>query len=305
MKILITGATGFIGRPLTRSLVADGHEVIALTRNRIRAAAALGSGVTTALWDGRTTKGWEYLVDGLYAVINLAGENIAAVRWSDVKKRRITSSRLFAIEALAEAIRAAKRKPRVVLQASAVAIYGSRGVETLHEDSAPGTGFLASFNQEWEDAAKVFVELGVRTVWLRTGLVIGAGGGLLKTLSLPFKFFVGGPLGDGSQFMPWIHLADEVAAIRFLLTHDNAAGPFNLTGPNPLPGKVFLAQLGKALQRPSWLPLPASLARLLMGEMADELVLVSSRAMPRRLQEAGFTFKYTDLAEALDDIHKK
>jgi len=305
MRILITGATGFIGRPLVRTLVADGHEVTALTRSLKPARDALGSGVTVALWDTRSAKGWGALIDGMDAVINLAGENIAAVRWTESKKQRIIHSRLRAIEALAEAIGEAQQKPRVVIQASAVGIYGSRGDEILDESSGPGTGFMATFNREWERAANVFEQAGTRVVWLRTGLVLGPGGGLLKTLAVPFKLYVGGPLGDGRQYMPWIHLDDEVAAIRFLLGRDDLAGAFNLVGPTPPQGKAFLAALGRALHRPSWLPLPASLARLTLGEMADELVLMSSRAVPKRLLASGFEFRFTELERALADIFSR
>jgi len=305
VKIIVTGATGFIGKPLVESLAADGHEVIALTRSERKGRETLGESVTVAEWDGATAAGWGHLMDGADAIINLAGENIAAVRWTKGKKDRIKQSRLHAINGLAEAVRQAQNKPQLVIQASAVGYYGSRGEEELTENSPPGSGFLPEFNVEWEKSAKVFRDLGLRVTWLRTGLVLGRGGGLLSQLTVPFKFFVGGPIGDGRAWAPWIHLDDEIAAIRFLLAREDLDGAFNLTASQPERMKDLCRTLGKVMKRPSWLPFPAFAARALMGELADELLLVSVRVLPKRLEEAGFEFKYTDLEAALIDLMGK
>jgi len=299
MKILITGGTGLIGRRLAAELVADGHEVVVLTRRPER--ADLPPGVEAAGWDGRTSHGWGPLVDGDTALVNLAGENIAGGRWTTGQKKRIRESRLDAGRAVVEAVGKAPQAPRVLLQASAVGYYGPRGDAEVTEQSPAGKDFLASVCAAWEDSTAAVEERGVRRVVLRTGVVLDPEGGALPKMMLPFKLFAGGPAGDGEQWMPWIHAADEIAAIRFLLDQEDAIGPYNLTAPHPVTNGELSRALGKVLHRPALLRAPAFALRLALGEMAD-VVLTGQRALPRRLLEAGFRFRFPEIQEALRDL---
>jgi uncharacterized protein (TIGR01777 family) len=302
MRVIVTGATGLIGRALSGSLLADSHEVVAVTRNPQRAAEALGDQVVAVAWDGKTAAGWGERVDGADAVVNLAGESIAGLRWTVAKKRAMLQSRLDASAAVVEAVRQAKQKPRVVLQASAIGIYGPRRAEIIDEAAALGHGFLAGLAWHWEHSVSALPELGVRTVWLRTGIVLSLQGGALPPMVRAFKLFAGGTLGGGDRHFSWIHLADEVAAIRFLLARDDLGGRFNLVAPHALPHREFCRVLGRALRRPNWLPAPAFALRLLLGELADQALLTDQRVVPKRLLDAGFTFRYPDASTALAAI---
>jgi uncharacterized protein len=253
-------------------------------------------------WDGRTADGWGPLADGAHAIINLAGDNLAEGRWSEAKKNRILKSRLDAGAAVVEAVRGARQKPKVVVQASAVGFYGPRGDEEIDESSPAGQGFLADVVRAWEDSTREVEALGVRRVVIRSGLVLGRGGGVFPRLVLPFRFFAGGPLGSGRQWFSWVHLSDEVGAIRFLVEQEGLAGVFNLTAPNPLEEKDICRAIGKALRRPCWLPVPAFMLKLLFGEKAKETILEGQRVFPRRLVEAAFAFRYPDADAALPDL---
>ncbi len=299
--MVITGATGFIGRALCKELHGK-HEVVALSRDAESARQSLGDTATVVQWDAQTPAGWDCEADGAHAIINLAGENIASGRWSQARKSQILQSRLDAAQAVVEAVRGLRNRPKVVIQASAVGYYGAREDERLDEDSTPGEGFLAGVCQQVERSVEEFENLGVRCVVIRTGVVLGRGGGALPRLILPFRFYLGGHLGSGRQWFSWIGLDDEVGAIRFLMENVNLRGVFNLTAPNPATMKEFCQILGKVLNRPSWLNVPAFAARLALGEMADEMLLAGQRVLPRRLLAAGFSFKYPDLQKALSDI---
>lgn len=298
-RIIVTGASGFIGRALVRDLAANGYEVVALTRDPEKALARLPRAVTWAKWNGRTAAGWGGLADGARAIVNLAGDNLAEGRWTKAKKARILASRVDAGSAVAEAVRAAMTKPQVLVQASAIGFYGPAGDEDLDEGSPSGAGFLAGVVREWEDSTKAVESLGVRRAVIRSGLVLGKEGGAWPRLVLPFRFFVGGPLGRGRQALSWISLEDEVRAIRHLIEHDGLSGAFNLTAPGPLRQKEFCRVLGRALRRPCWLPVPALLLRLLFGEKAKETVLAGQRVVPRRLMASGFSFLHPDADSAV------
>ena len=304
-RILLTGATGFIGRALVQDLDAAGYETVILTRDPRTAPPASGRGIRFVKWDARTAEGWGPLADGARAIINLAGDNLAEGRWTKAKKARILASRMSAGAAVTEAARSAGVKPKVVIQASAVGFYGPRGDEELDEGSGGGRGFLAEVVRSWEDSTREVEALGLRRVVVRSGLVLGRGGGVLPRLVRPFRFFAGGPLGSGRQWFSWIHLADEVRAIRFLLEREDLAGCFNLTAPAPMPEKDLCRALGAATRRPCWLPVPSILLRLLFGEKARETLLSGQRVRPRRLQEAGFGFLFPEAREALPDLVRK
>lgn len=301
-RVLITGATGFIGRALAVELASGGYEVVALTRNLAKSARLFGKDVRSVYWDGRTADGWGPLADGALAIINLAGDNLAEGRWTGAKKNRILKSRLDAGAAVCEAVRSARQKPKVVVQASAVGFYGPREDEEIDESSPAGRGFLADVVRAWEDSTREVEALGVRRVVIRSGLVLGRGGGVFPRLVLPFRFFAGGPLGSGRQWSSWVHMSDEVGAIRFLVEREGLAGVFNLTAPNPLEEKDICRAIGKALRRPCWLPVPVFVLKLLFGEKAKETILEGQRVFPRRLAETAFAFRYPAADAALAEL---
>ena len=304
MRIVVTGATGFIGKALCQSLVQDGHEIVALTRSPAKANTVLGEQVTSFQWDGCRSGGWASLAEGAGAIVNLAGENIGGGRWTQAMTQAILQSRLNAGQAVVEAVENAETKPGVVIQASGVGCYGSHGDEVLDESAPYGDDFLSNVARQWETSTGAVETMGVRRVILRTGAVLERDGGMLPRMLLPFRLFVGGPLGDGRQWLSWIHREDEVQALRFLLDNENAQGVFNLTAPEPVTMRDFCHLLGKTMGRPSWLPMPGFVLRLLFGEMADALLLSGQRAIPRRLQEEGFEFKYPTTELALKAIMK-
>jgi uncharacterized protein (TIGR01777 family) len=302
MKVIITGATGFIGRALCRKLLEAGYHVVALSRNADGGRKILGGGVVVKEWDGKSSRGWKELANGAYAIINLAGENISTGRWTQKKKQRILRSRLDAGKAVVEAVAEAQEKPRVVIQSSGIGYYGSTSDQMVDESSLPGKGFLVDVAQEWEASTKKVESWDIRHVVIRTGVVLGREGGALPRLLTPFRFFVGGPLGSGKQWFPWIHLEDEVGAIRFLMEKEDLSGPFNLCAPEPVVMKHFCRTLGKVMGRPSWLPIPEFMLHLLFGQIAKEVLLSGQRAVPRRIIEDGYQFKYSSLRPALQEI---
>lgn len=305
MRVIITGGTGLIGRALSNGLAADGHEVIILSRNTNK-TAGLDGRVRLEKWDGVTTTGWGGLMDGAGAVINLVGESIAGEgfppsRWTPERKERILQSRLRAGTALVEAIRVAKQKPAVLVQSSAVGYYGTHGDQDITEDHAAGNDFLADVCKQWEASTAEVEKMGVRRPVARTGIVMTTKGGVLPLMSLPVKLFVGGPIGSGKQQMPWIHLHDEVAALRWLMDTPTATGAYNLSAPNPLSNAALTKAMAKALGRPAFFPTPAFAFQLAFGELAV-LLVEGQRAVPSRLLKEGFTFKYTDAEVAFRDL---
>ena len=300
MRVVITGGTGLIGSALARELGGVGHEVVLLTRDTAR-SGPLPPGTRAVQWDGTTAAGWSHLLDADTGIVNLAGEGIAQGRWSAAKKRRIRESRIRSGQAVLAAIRQARERPRVLLQGSAVGYYGPCGDEVVTESHPPGTDFLASVCVDWEASTAEAETLGVRRAVLRTGVVLSGEGGALPRMALPFRLMAGGPLGSGRQWVSWIHVADEVGAIRFLLEREDARGPFNLTAPRPLTSRDFSRALGRALRRPSLAPAPSLALRLVLGEMAD-MLLHGQRAVPHRLLEAGYVFRYADAEGALRNL---
>lgn len=304
MRIIITGATGLIGKSLCKQLNPN-YEIVALSRNIERAQTSLGPNVKIVKWDGISTNQLAKYIDGAFAVINLAGAPIASGRWTHAKKQRILQSRLDATKAIADAIVSAKNKPRVLIQSSAIGYYGFGHTEALDETSPPGEGFLADVCKEWEFQAKPVESVGTRCVIIRTGIVLSHEGGALPRMITPFKFFLGGYPGSGQQWVSWITLEDEVAAIRFLMENPQMSGAFNLTSPNPVTMKRFCQTIGDILKKPCWLAIPPLVLRLIFGKMADETLLCSQDVIPKRLLDSGFTLKYTNITEALENIFKK
>jgi uncharacterized protein (TIGR01777 family) len=276
MRVAVAGASGLIGTELTRALRGRGDEMIALAR------------FGTASWT----------VEGADAVVNLAGASIGGKRWTAAYKKEIEDSRVLGTRALVEAIASARRRPRVLVNASAVGWYGGRGDEVLDEGAGPGADFLAGVTRRWEAEAQ---RAAVRAVQVRTGIVLSPRGGALERMLLPFKAFVGGPIGSGKQWFPWIHIADEVAAILWCIDREQMTGPVNLVAPGVVTMKQFASALGRALHRPSWAPVPAAALRVAVGEFADSL-LDGQRAAPRKLLESGFRFRFVELDSALRDL---
>lgn len=305
MRVIITGGTGFIGRQLAVELLAAGCEVVALSRNPAK-AAGLPPQVQVERWDAASARGWGALADGALAIINLAGENLAGEgflpsRWTDERKARIRDSRLNAGRAVVEAVAAAAVKPRVVIQSSGIGHYGYIGDKVFTESDPPGDDFLARLTVDWEASTAPVARLGVRHVSARSGVVLSPDEGALKRLILPFKLFAGGPMGSGKQGFAWIHPADEIAAIRFLIEHEAANGPFNLVAPQPTTYAEFARTLGRVMRRPYWFPVPAFALRGILGEVAST-VLEGQRAMPKKLLDLGFQFRFPTAESALQDL---
>jgi uncharacterized protein (TIGR01777 family) len=295
MNVMIAGGSGFLGKALTQSLLADGHKVFILTRG-----APVPQGAQAVNWDAKTTKGWGHLVNEMDAVIHLAGKTLATFPWTAATKRDFHDSRILPGLALAQAIREADRRPSLFVQASGINHYGLRG-DIADESTPPGDDFLARLTVEWEAATKVVEELGVRRVVIRTAVVLGKGEGLLSLMALPVKLFVGGPMGDGKFAMPWIHVNDWVGAVRHLMTNESAHGAYNLIAPMPTSNADFNRALAGALHRPYWFPAPAFLLRILLGEMSV-LVVEGRFAKPERLIESGYKFQFAGVREALSDL---
>ena len=301
MRVIITGGTGLIGRELATSLVNDGNEVILLSRNPSRKRTEARNGVRIEQWDGSTSQGWGHLVEGAGAIVNLAGENIGAGRWTKERKRAILESRVQAGQAVSEAVAKAKEKPAVVVQISGVGYYGIHKDELITEKSPSAEDYPSRICQAWEAATAPVEEEGVRRVVVRSGVILTTKGGALPRMLLPFKFFVGGRLGDGKQWLSWIHMRDEIAGLRYFIENSNVSGVFNLTSPYPIRNAELAGAIGHAMHRPSFFPVPAFVIRLLFGEMATT-VLDGQRVLPERLEKAGFVFNYPRIDDALNQL---
>lgn len=299
MRLVVVGGTGFIGAPLCGRLLELGHSLTLLTRSA--SSATTSPNQKSLNWNPGFPGSWEEAVDGSDGVINLAGESIAK-RWTESQKKKIASSRIDTTRALVTAIGKAKEKPRFLLNASAVGYYGPHGDESLTEDAGPGGDFLSRVCIAWEKEAIKAEEYGLRVIRLRSGIVLGKGGGALAKMALPFKLFMGGPLGSGEQWMSWIQLEDEIGLILFLLEHPEARGAINATASNPVTMSGFCKTLGDVLNRPSWAPVPTFAVRLLLGEMA-EMLLTGQRVLPGQAQKLGYPFKFSTLPEALQALH--
>ncbi len=280
MNIYLSGSNGLVGTAVKKAFEAEGHSVTGLGRD--------------------FSKPLDF--QGVDAVIHLAGENIAEGRWNAAKKARIKDSRLIGTRKLAEQLAQSEHKPSVFISASATGFYGDTGSETITETSAAGTGFLPEVCVEWEASTQPAEEAGIRTVHLRTGIVMSKKGGALKKMLPPFLLGGGGILGTGNQYMSWITLADMVGAIRFAMENDSLSGPVNLTAPNPVDNKEFTKILGRVIKRPTIAPLPGFAAKLIFGEMADAILLSGTKVLPTKLTEAGYSFTHATLEPALQDV---
>jgi uncharacterized protein (TIGR01777 family) len=299
VKLVIAGASGFIGSVFVDRLWRQSHTLTLLSRKPpAQPKVATGAWVT---WEPGAPGEWEKFVDGSDGIINLAGEPIASRRWTEAQKERIFSSRIDTTQALVRAVAKAKQRPKFLINASAVGYYGPHGDEILTEESPAGKDFLARVCVSWEEEARRAEDLGLRVARLRSGIVLGKGKGALAKMVTPFKFFLGGPLGSGKQWMPWIHIDDEVGLIEFLMEKSEAAGAFNATAPNPVTMEEFSKTLGDVLKRPSWTAVPASILTLILGEMAD-MVLTGQRALPQAAQKLGYSFKQPVITAALESL---
>ncbi len=297
MKILVSGASGMLGRSLIDALHKSGHQTGALVRSESRRTSE-----HDVVWsplegipDSEMPKLEQY-----DAVVHLAGEPIFGLRWTEEKKRRIRQSRVVGTRVLSDALAGLESKPQVLISASAVGIYGDRGDEELTEGAPPGTGFLADVAQEWEEATASSAAAGIRVVNLRLGVIMSGKGGMLQVVRKPFRLGLGGRLGSGRQWMSWVSLEDAVGVTLHALECDELSGGVNVSSPNPVTNSQFTVALGKALHRPTPFPAPSFALRLMLGEMADELMLASVRALPRQLEATGYSFQHRRIQEALE-----
>jgi uncharacterized protein len=296
VDVVISGASGLIGRALSASLRSDGHQVLTLRRGGITDGSAIG-------WDPDAGRIDAPALEGADAVVHLAGEGIGEHKWTPEQKRRIRDSRVRGTSVLAAAVASRERKPRVFVSASAIGYYGDRGDELLTEKSPSGDDFLAEVCRAWEAETQPAADSGVRTVKLRTGIVLAKHGGVLQRLLTPFRLGVGGKQGSGKQWMSWIALDDEIGAIRAAIDNEAMRGPINVVAPNPVTNQEFAHALGRALHRPAVLPTPLLPLKVRYGgELVKTLLLVSQRVEPAALEDAGFAFRYPVLEPALDAI---
>ena len=299
MRVLITGGTGLIGRELCTSLSGRGHSIVALSRSPEKTGGLSADEVLK--WEPLSGPPPSQALDRIDVVVHLAGEPIADHRWTVEQKRRIRDSRVLSTRNLVGGLRSMNSKPSVLVSGSAVGFYGDRGDELLDEHAAAGRGFMSDICREWENEAESASGLGIRVVQVRTGVVLSTKGGALKKMLPPFKLGVGGPLGSGRQWFPWIHISDIVGIIRQAIDNSTMKGPVNGVAPEPVTNAEFTKQLGRALHRPAFLPVPEFALRGLMGEMADVL-FGSQRVVPKAALQAGYEFQYPDLKRALENL---
>jgi uncharacterized protein len=293
MKVLITGASGLIGNALQRSFREKGYEMLLASRSQPK-------GDNEIQWDVDAGFSEPERLEGIDAVVHLAGESISGLRWTDEKKKAIRNSRVLGTRSVVNAISKLQDRPRVLVAASAVGFYGERGEEELTESSSAGDDFLSAVAKEWESESRRAEDAGIRTVLLRSGIVLSKDGGALGTMLTPFKLGVGGVVGSGKQWMSWISLDDEIEIINFALENENLRGAVNAVSPNPVTNHEFTKTLGDVLYRPTILPLPEFAVSMVFGEMGDALLLASTKALPKRLLDAGFQFKYPSLKPAIE-----
>ena len=305
MNVVVTGGTGFIGRALCVSLSRSSHRVTVLTRNGRAAASQLfGTSVTTVEWNGHDPGVWEESLEGTDAIINLAGAPIADARWTDARKRLLTDSRVHLTRRLVEAISQRSSKPSILISASGIGYYGASDDRLLSEAAPRGQGFLADLCLAWEDEAQRAMGFGTRVVLLRTGMVLERDGGALPKMLLPFRLYLGGPIMPGTQWVSWIHRRDHLGLIEWALTTPNVSGPINAVAPEPVRMQAFCATLGRALNRPSWLPVPGTALRAALGELST-VMTTGQRVSPQKALSSGYVFHYPTLEAAFQTILKK
>ena len=299
MRIVIAGGSGFIGTALTRVLLADGHQVIVLTRRPEQARLPVGAQAVG--WNLDSPAGWGQVVDGAGAVINLVGENLGGGLWTADRKKRIRESRVRAGQALVAAVETVNRRPEVLVQASGIGYYGFTGNTPVTESSPPGSDFLARVSVDWEDSTRPVEALGVRRVITRNSLVLHGQEGIFPLVLLTFRLFVGGPVGSGQQWFPWIHLDDQVHAILHLINTSAASGAYDFAAPDAVTNAQLGKTIARVLHRPYYFPVPAFAMRAVLGELST-LVLEGQRAHPTRLLESGYRFRFPTLEGALRDL---
>lgn len=293
MTIAITGATGLVGKRLQAFLSTGGHEVISLVRRKPK------DGQNEVFWDPETGKIDHQSLEGIGAVVHLAGENVAGGRWNDALKKRILDSRVQGTSLISKTLARLQNPPSTLVSASAIGFYGNRPGEVCGEDAKPGTGFLSEVVQAWEANSLPAAEAGIRVVNLRIGVVLAKEGGALSKMLMPFKMGVGGVVGSGNQMMSWVSLEDLIGMIHFSLMTDSLSGPVNGVAPNPVSNRQFTQALAKVLKRPAIFPMPAPVVKVVFGEMGEALLLEGVEVQPNRLKAAGYQFLHSNLPEAL------
>jgi uncharacterized protein (TIGR01777 family) len=304
MNIVVTGGTGFIGGALCRSLTGDGHRVSILTRRPGQISRQTDVHINSVPWNAQDTGPWEQVLEGADAVINLAGAPIAEVRWTDARKQLITDSRVLTTRLLVRAMSRHSSKPATFISASGIGYYGASDDRRLDEGAARGQGFLADLCLAWEAEALRAAEFGTRVVLLRTGMVLEQDGGALLKMLLPFRFFAGGPIRPGTQWVSWIHRSDHIGLIQWALTTPRVSGPINAVAPEPVTMNIFCEVLGRVLHRPSWLPVPKFALHILLGELGT-LMTTGQRVIPAKAMAEGYAFRYPTLEPALRAALKK
>ncbi|MBK6722516.1 MAG: TIGR01777 family protein [Acidobacteria bacterium] len=295
MKILITGASGLVGTELQKSFAEKGYEMLLASRSEPKDDKHIQWSIEEGFTEPEKLEGTD-------AVVHLAGENVSGgLRWSDEKKKAIRDSRVLGTRNVVDAISKLKDKPKVFVASSAIGFYGERGDEEVTESSAAGDTFLADVSKQWESESRRAEDAGIRTVLLRTGIVLSKDGGALGTMLTPFNLGVGGVVGSGKQWMSWISMEDEIAIINFVIENENIRGAVNAVSPNPVTNQEFTKTLGEVLYRPTFIPLPEFAVSMVFGEMGDALLLASTKVLPKRLTDAGFEFKYPDLKPAIEN----
>ncbi len=290
MRVLVSGASGFIGSAVVRRLEAEGHQVIRLVRGTPKAGEI--HWIPAGALDPQPLEGCD-------AVVHLAGETIAG-RWTETKKARIVNSRVQGTMTISAALSRLQNKPKVLVSASAIGYYGDRGDEALDESSSPGSDYLASVARQWESATEAAARAGIRVVLLRFGAVLGASGGGLKKMLTPFKMGVGGRIGSGQQWMSWVSIDDAAGAVEHAIINESLRGPVNLVAPNPVRNAEFTKTLGEVLHRPTMFPMPAFVVKLVFGEMGEALLLGSQKVLPKKLEASGYKFQHAELKSALE-----
>lgn len=298
MKILITGASGLVGKELQKSFAEKGYEMLLASRSEPKDDKHIQWTIEEGFAEPER-------LEGIDVVVHLAGENVSGgIRWTDEKKKAIRDSRVLGTRNVVDAISKLKKKPHTFIASSAIGFYGERGDEEVTESSAAGDNFLAGVCKEWEAESRRAEDAGIRTVLLRTGIVLSKDGGALGTMLTPFKLGVGGVVGSGKQWMSWISMDDEIAIINFAIENENIRGAVNAVAPNPVTNEEFTKTLGEVLYRPTFIPLPEFAVSMIFGEMGDALLLASTKVLPKRLEDAGFEFKFPNLKEAVEDAVK-
>lgn len=305
MRILIFGATGFIGKALTSYLLERNYVVAIISRNQSKALDVFSDKVRIFEWDYSDLNELSKIIPQFEIIINLAGENIASKLWTKKQKQKIITSRVQLGHLLSESISMSTIKPKLLIQASAIGYYGYQTNDICTENSSKGSGFLAHVSEEWEKSTEKVLELGVKRIVIRTGIVLGKDGGMLPKLIKPIKNFVGSNFGKGDNYLSWIHIEDEIRAIEFLMNNEKSLGIYNLVSPNPITSSALNNLIGLKLKRTVWIRIPASILKVLLGDMAMELFLSDQKVLPNKLIKEKFVFKYNEVSSAIESLVNK